>query len=402
MKTVLFSIAFFTVINFSFADIVLESTTTANTTNSSALSISHNLESGNLLIISVSIKDQLINSVTWNLTELNIGAEIIQNNLRVAMYYLTAPETGNYELNITTSGNTDISAVISVFSGIDITNPFRGFTATGSQSITAQIEVESSAGETVVDAMGCKNQNPNIDEGQTLINSTGTSLKNFSSKKIGNPFTLMEWQMDVINDWGIVAASLVPETELPVELLYLNLMVTGNSVEVSWATSSETNNDYFTVYRSSDGNKFSAIGIINGAGTSNILNKYNFTDFQPLKGISYYRISQTDFDLSTEFSGIAAISLNNTELNYNLYPALITEGGTITAEITGSEPDVSINFSVIDMSGKIYFTNDVSTDNSGSLLFRNDNLSLLPSGIYFMNVNTGSENLNRRFIIAAN
>ena len=55
---------------------------------------------------------------------------------------------------------------------------------------------------------------------------------------------------------------------LPISLLFFGAVVNDNSVDLTWATSSEINNDFFTVERSYDGEKFSKIAIEKGAGES--------------------------------------------------------------------------------------------------------------------------------------
>ncbi len=81
-------------------------------------------------------------------------------------------------------------------------------------------------------------------------------------------------------------------------------------VSIQWATSSELNNDFFTIERSSDGIKWSEMGRLKGAGTTTRVQTYNWIDEMPLRGNAYYRIKQTDFDGTTDYSWVIVYSNN--------------------------------------------------------------------------------------------
>jgi len=81
-------------------------------------------------------------------------------------------------------------------------------------------------------------------------------------------------------------------------------------VDLTWQTATETNNDYFTVLRSTDGLSFSSLTYMEGAGNSNSPLSYSYTDANPLPGINYYKIRQTDFDGTTDYSHIVAVEVH--------------------------------------------------------------------------------------------
>jgi hypothetical protein len=83
---------------------------------------------------------------------------------------------------------------------------------------------------------------------------------------------------------------------LPIQLLSFEAEPVGNTVLVSWTTSSEINNDYFTIERSVDAVNYAPIGTVDGSGNTNTTRNYTFTDIQPMMGVSYYRLRQTDFN----------------------------------------------------------------------------------------------------------
>ena len=83
---------------------------------------------------------------------------------------------------------------------------------------------------------------------------------------------------------------------LPVELIDFNAQLVGSSVEVTWSTATEINNDFFTIEKSTDAVNFEFVGEVTGAGNSNSLQEYTYIDDNLLEGVSYYRLKQTDFD----------------------------------------------------------------------------------------------------------
>ena len=98
---------------------------------------------------------------------------------------------------------------------------------------------------------------------------------------------------------------------LPVSLIDVYAERMDGTVQLTWITASETNNDYFTIERSSDGIEFTSIGTMKGAGNSNQLLHYQFSDDAPLSGLAYYRIKQTDFDGAFSYSRIVSVDYDD-------------------------------------------------------------------------------------------
>ena len=65
---------------------------------------------------------------------------------------------------------------------------------------------------------------------------------------------------------------------------------------LTWQTASELNNAGFEVERSADAKQWEVLGFVNGHGTTMEANDYKYLDAQPMRGMNYYRLSQTDFD----------------------------------------------------------------------------------------------------------
>lgn len=97
---------------------------------------------------------------------------------------------------------------------------------------------------------------------------------------------------------------------LPIELISFSATAEQSEVKLTWSTASEFNNDYFTVQRSQDVEKWQDVIEISAAGNSNERIDYETTDGVPFSGISYYRLKQTDFDGKYSYSYVRRVEIN--------------------------------------------------------------------------------------------
>lgn len=98
-----------------------------------------------------------------------------------------------------------------------------------------------------------------------------------------------------------------PPIALPIELISFNGTTQNNVNTLMWVTSSEHNNDYFTLERTLNGIVFEIIANINGAGNSNEINEYTVIDPINTSSINYYRLKQTDYDGKFKYSDMISI-----------------------------------------------------------------------------------------------
>ncbi|MEP0368705.1 MAG: T9SS type A sorting domain-containing protein [Cyclobacteriaceae bacterium] len=115
---------------------------------------------------------------------------------------------------------------------------------------------------------------------------------------------------------GVVESSPGP---LPVELLEWGGENRGSYNLLTWKTGSESNNDYFTLERSLDGKYWTKIALIDGNGSTTDQNTYQHRD-QGVLGTLYYRLSQTDFDGTTEVFEIISIRILASPSETELFP----------------------------------------------------------------------------------
>lgn len=99
---------------------------------------------------------------------------------------------------------------------------------------------------------------------------------------------------------GVGCAATRSETVIcyktPIELIEFSGRAEGAANLIHWTTGSETDNDYFTLERSVDGQDFETIAIIDGAGNSIAEKHYQYLDEKVTNGLHYYRLTQTDYN----------------------------------------------------------------------------------------------------------
>jgi len=121
---------------------------------------------------------------------------------------------------------------------------------------------------------------------------------------------------------------------LPITLSEFYLEKQSDGVLIKWTTLSEINNDYFSVERSTNLKTFEEIERIVGAGDSRRELHYEVFDKNPLSGVSYYRLKQTDFNGNFEYGPLAVFQNESNFKQINVFPNFVTNNG-ISIEIKG-------------------------------------------------------------------
>lgn len=138
---------------------------------------------------------------------------------------------------------------------------------------------------------------------------------------------------------------------LPVELVDFSFTCEKGRTRLQWSTASETNNSFFTLEKSFNGKDFFEVGKITGAGNSNVVTNYSFTDVsQNSKGV-YYKLSQTDLNGSrVELKKIFTTACAD-KTNESVY--LIPESDNNFMVYLNSASDEVYAVTVYDISGKL-------------------------------------------------
>ena len=80
-------------------------------------------------------------------------------------------------------------------------------------------------------------------------------------------------------------------------------------IRIVWSTNTKSNNRYFVIERSADGNSFEPIGSYKELRTRRKHKSYVFIDEEPLAVRSYYRIKQVNFKEGHKVSAITIFKI---------------------------------------------------------------------------------------------
>ncbi len=183
---------------------------------------------------------------------------------------------------------------------------------------------------------------------------------------------------------------------LPVRLISFQAKKMNQQVEVLWRTASETENSHFTVQRSADASKFEDISVLDGKGNANNLNNYRFVDNNPLAGISYYRLKQTDFDGTSTLSGIVSVKMNGkSDIEFSVYPNPVV--AQIDLKLLGkATAQSSYPYQLLDVDGTAVKAGAGSIQEINKQL--NTVISILKSGIYIIRIGDENNTYGFRFL----
>ncbi|CAG5000595.1 hypothetical protein DYBT9275_02494 [Dyadobacter sp. CECT 9275] len=146
------------------------------------------------------------------------------------------------------------------------------------------------------------------------------------------PKTTMNWfsetnppttNASILND--IAAPELNIDAALPVTLVSFSAAREGKIANLSWATTAETNSDYFEIQRSVNGTTWNRIGSVNSYGESASLKKYTFSDNSPLNGDNLYRLRMVDKDATFAFSKIVNLRFEGLGTDVSVYPNPVSD-----------------------------------------------------------------------------
>lgn len=202
--------------------------------------------------------------------------------------------------------------------------------------------------------------------------------------------------------WVLSRAS----TPLPIQLIDFTAVCNGDRATLNWSTATETNNDFFTIERSSDGVNFTTVATMDGApnGNSTSLRKYQHVDNNN-GGIYYYRLKQTDFDGKSETFKMVSVDCatgvsssigggngngsgngnggnNANNGNMNVYPNPSTNESGVYLSLKGIEVEKDVLVVLVDVLGQVVYSKITYSDASGNVLESLNDNNQLASGVY--------------------
>ncbi len=169
-------------------------------------------------------------------------------------------------------------------------------------------------------------------------------------------------------------------TILPIELMSFTASCMDDLVVVNWTTAVEINNDFFTLYRSTDGEHFEKLDVIQGQGNSTYISDYSYVDEKPAALQQYYRLQQTDYDGTSTWSDVIYANCVKTPGEFHIVPnPFKDELYVMFDESTPSGITLRIN----DMLGNVIFETVIPEH---ALKYRIIELEKCLPGTYFISI----------------
>ena len=143
----------------------------------------------------------------------------------------------------------------------------------------------------------------------------------------------------------------------PLPLTWLSFTATAQNNSQSllqWTTAQEQNTKDFYIQHSADGINWVTIGSLPAAGNSNSTNPYNYIHTNPVKGLNYYRIKQTDVDSRYSYSPIRMLSFTRA-----LQPFTIL-GNPVTNNVLTLQVNIATSLAFYTADGKLLWQKQVN------------------------------------------
>ncbi len=180
------------------------------------------------------------------------------------------------------------------------------------------------------------------------------------------------------------------EDPLPVELLFFSVFVNNDqNIDLSWATATEQNFEYFEIAHSLNGKDFDIIGTVAGHGNTTTRHDYNFVHSAPYHGLNYYRLKSVDYDGYTEIFPLVAVQLNQ-QLRPQVFP---NPSDGYLLQFKGSDALNPFDVEIISLDGKQHILRQGVLGNS---IIMSPSLS---QGLYIVNIIVGQQSFTQRLIV---
>lgn len=168
----------------------------------------------------------------------------------------------------------------------------------------------------------------------------------------------------------------------------------GNSINLNWSTSSETNSDYFIIQRSKDGVLFDDVMQEIATGNSSVATRYSVTDYRPYTATSFYRVVEVDAD--GKFTQIGLTIANfEMELSMNVYPG--PSQNTFNVSIT-AKTQKQVLVVVRDVQGNEFFSKVILVRSVDEIMAIEPE-GKLPKGLYTIVASSNNAIYSKKIMI---
>ncbi|HLY69043.1 MAG TPA: T9SS type A sorting domain-containing protein, partial [Puia sp.] len=214
-------------------------------------------------------------------------------------------------------------------------------------------------------------------------NSTATGGANNATNTVTSQFSSF-------SPFGVGAIG----NPLPITIInFKAVLISNNTVSLTWQTTVEENSDHFDVQRSSDGSNWSSIGTLAAQGNSEIVTNYSYLDPSPGGGVNYYRLNMIDKNGEHSYTDVKVVNMNALAA-FRIFPNPAKDFVNVTlGDASGNSTIRLFNFS-----GQIVFTQLFNKESGNTISIPVQNLS---QGTYMLQVagSDGSQHTGKVIIV---
>lgn len=160
---------------------------------------------------------------------------------------------------------------------------------------------------------------------------------------------------------------------LPVTLTSFEALREGEVAILKWATTMETNSDYFEIQHSVSGKEWVAVGNVTSNGESSTLKNYTFNHNTPVNGENLYRLKMVDKDQTFAYSRVRSVKFEGLESDLTVYPNPVTDKLFIRDFAQVSQ------VSIYNLKGQSVYQSGLSKNSE-------INVNNLPTGVYTVRI----------------
>jgi hypothetical protein len=198
-------------------------TSFGDSTGGTPISVNHTTSgTDRLMMVGISMNlPATVDTVKWNGTDLTLfGARVEQNDAVVELYYMVAPEVGNFNVDVTFTGLLDGATVgVTTFNGVDQSTPLGVFGSGTGAGDTASAFIDSAAGELVYAVVAVDdptNYDLNTGGQWELFDAHGVEISGGGITEAGAATPVpVSWTFDLgvaNDDWAIGGVSIKPSS----------------------------------------------------------------------------------------------------------------------------------------------------------------------------------------------
>lgn len=171
---------------------------------------------------------------------------------------------------------------------------------------------------------------------------------------------------------------------LPIKIGTFTAVAYSGKTLLKWTTESEANSDFFQVERSLDGSHYTALGVVNAAGSSSATLNYEYIDYDPKPGVNYYRLKLVDRDGQYEYSKVLTVVYKTSSSSQ----VTVVSSGVVWNKLNlvlSSPSQQTATIAVFDAAGRILMTSSAELQVGENTINRNMTVA---SSVYYCKIIT--------------